>query len=322
MQHFTAISAGPELAQFTGNRGQVLAVLSNAVYLRCDGGQIIGITGQAAEDGPFTLRVRDIDSLIHLLTGRESLTFTCTGAFLQLEGLATLDLSSARQWHAGLPGEIAEVAGRIKAVRALLSLLQGSWCSNGACGLPAYLFGAHHSLPVLSEVPRLRTNAPASDMLLRRLAQRVTNFQVAATELEAQPASQALVSLLGLGAGLTPSGDDIVAGILATLVWQARLGAVPTDFARYQVESIRYVASGRTNDISVRLLWHAGEGVLYAPAMELGAALLAGDANSVAAPARRLLSIGHSSGADLATGLLAGVVAGIEIESRSKVPSY
>ncbi|MDQ3707376.1 MAG: DUF2877 domain-containing protein [Chloroflexota bacterium] len=322
MQHFTALSAGPELAQFAGKQGRVLAVLSNAVYLRCDGGQIVGVTGQSAEDGPFTLRVRDIDALVRLLKGRESLTFACTGAFLELEGLATLDRSSARQWHASLPGEIAEVAGRIRAVRALLSLLQGSWCSNGVCGLPAYLFGAHHSLPVLSEVPRLRTKAQASDMLLRRLAERVTSFQVAATDLEAHPASQALVSLLGLGAGLTPSGDDIVAGILAILVWQARLGAIPADFARFQVESIRNTAPTRTNDISVRLLWHAGEGLLYAPAMELGAALLAGDANSVADPARRLLAIGHSSGVDLATGLLAGVVAGIEIESRSKVPSY
>jgi hypothetical protein len=56
--------------------------------------------------------------------------------------------------------------------------------------------------------------------------------------------------------------------------------------------------------------------------MELGAALLAGDVAGVVAPTRRLLSIGHSSGADLATGLLSGVVAGIEIEARSKVPSY
>ncbi|MDQ5823094.1 MAG: DUF2877 domain-containing protein [Chloroflexota bacterium] len=322
MQHFTAISAGPELAQFAGKQGQVLAVLSNAVYLRCEGGQIIGITGQAAEDGPFTVRVSDIDALIQLLKGRESLTFTCTGAFLELSGLATLDLSGARPWDASLPGEVADTIVRVKAVRTLLSLLQGGWCSNGACGLSSYLFGAHRSLPVLSEMPRFRTNAPASDMLLRRLADRVTNFQVAASELEAQPASQALVSLLGLGAGLTPSGDDIVAAILATLVWQASLGTIPADFARYQVEAIQNAAPGRTNDISVRLLWHAGDGLLYAPAVELGAALLAGDANSVAGPARRLLSIGHSSGADLATGLLAGVVAGIEIESRSKVPSY
>jgi hypothetical protein len=322
MQHFTAIAAGPELAQLAGKHGQVLAVLSNAVYLRCHGGQIAGILGQSAEDGPYSLRVRDIDLLIQSLKGQESLTFTSTGTSLELQGVATLDLSRARQWQAKLPGEIADVAARIRAVRALLSLLEGSWCSRGGCGLATYLYGPHRSLPVLSEVPRLMTNATASDMLLRGLVERVTSFQAAATELEVQPASQALVGLLGLGAGLTPSGDDIAAGILATLVWQAGLGGIPADFARYQVEAIRNAASSITNDISVRLLWHAGDGLLYAPAMELGAALLAGDVESIPGPARRLLSIGHSSGADMTTGLLAGVVAGIELESRSKVPSY
>jgi hypothetical protein len=322
MHYFTAISAGPELAQLAGTHGRVLAVLSNAVYLRCHEGQVLGIVGQAAEEGPFTLRVHDINSLVRLLKGSEDLTFVCTEASLELKGIARIELTSAHSWQADLPSTIGSVAERINAVRALLSLMGGSWCSTGACGLAAYLYGWRRSLPLLSEVPLLRRNATASDTLLGRLAARVTNFQAAATGLDSHSASQALVSLLGLGIGLTPSGDDIAAGVLATLVWQAQLGSIPADFARYQVEAVRMSAPARTNDISVRLLWHAGGGLLYAPAMELGAALLAGDTTAIAVPARRLLSIGHSSGADMATGLLAGVVAGIEIESRSKVPSY
>jgi hypothetical protein len=148
------------------------------------------------------------------------------------------------------------------------------------------------------------------------LANRLTRFQEAASELDVALASEALVSLLGLGIGLTPSGDDMIAGILASLVWQARLGAVPGDFVQRLADIVRDAAPGGTNDISVRLLWYAGNGLLYAPAMELGTALLGGYVTSLVAPARRLLSIGHSSGADIATGLLAGIVAGIEIESR------
>ncbi len=140
--------------------------------------------------------------------------------------------------------------------------------------------------------------------------------------MEPERAARALASLLGLGTGLTPSGDDLVAGILASLVWQSNLGAIPAPFAKHLVESVREAAPGKTNHISARLLHHAGDGLLYAPAMELGAALLLGATDSIIAPARRLLSIGHSSGADLATGLLTGVVAGIEIEARTRVPSY
>lgn len=321
MHHFTAISAGPELARLAGARGRVLAVLSNAVYLRGEAGHITGIAGPLAEDGPFTLRVADLDLLVRLLKGREDTTFAGTPAFIELDGIARLELGRARQWQPQLPATIADVAERIKAVRALVGVLGGSWCDSGACGLAAHLYGAHRSLPLPTEVPLLRTTLTVSDTVSRKLTERVTEFQAAATELEPEGASNALVGLLGLGMGLTPSGDDIAAGILASLVWQARLDGIPPQFAQQITDAVRRAAPGRTNDISVRLLWHAGEGLLYAPAMELGEAMLRGYVVSVAAQAQRLISIGHSSGADMAIGLLAGIVAGIEIESRSKVPS-
>jgi hypothetical protein len=315
MRHFTAISAGPGIAELAGMRGRVLAVLSNAVYLRSEGGHIAGIAGQAAEDGPFTLRVGKIGLLLQQLKGRENAAFASTQSFIEVVGIARLELDRARQWRGRLPTTIAAVNERVGAVRVLLGLLEGSRCGQ-PCGLASYLYGAHRSLPLLREVPLLRTNSATGDTLMRRLADRLTGFQEAASELDVAAALEALVSLLGLGIGLTPSGDDIVAGILASLMWQARLGAVPDDFVQRLVQAGRNAAPGRTNDISVRLLWHAGNGLLYAPAMELGAALLGGYVTSLAASARRLLSIGHSSGADMVTGLLAGIVAGIEIESR------
>ena len=320
MHHFTGISAGPELARLRGARGQVIAVLSNAVYLRGAEGHIIGLAGALAEDGPFTLRVTDIDPLIPLLKGREGTAFAVTQAFIEFEGIARLALGGARQWQPQTPETMASVPERVKAVRALVGALGGSWCGTGACGLAAQFYGPHRSLPLPTEVPPLRTSWTVSDALSHKLIGGVTEFQAAAAELEPQAAANALVGLLGLGVGLTPSGDDIAAGILASLVWQAGLDVIPAHFAQHIVDAIRRAAPGRTNDISTRLLWHAGEGLLYEPAMELGAATLGGYVVPIAVYTRRLLSIGHSSGADMAVGLLAGIVAGIEIESRSKVP--
>lgn len=322
MHYFTAISAGPEIAELPGTRGWVLAALSNAVYLRSERGHILCVAGPAAEDGPFTLRVGEIDLFLRLLKGRERLTFACEEQLIELTGIARLDSGLAKRWQEQPPSAIAGISGRLRAVRALLNSPIGSLRNRRTRGLAAYLYGSHRSLPLPLEVPWLGTNSTTGDMLLRELTRRSAAFQAAASELDIERASAALVSLLGLGVGLTPSGDDVVAGILASLVWQARLGAIPADFTLRLVDGVRGAAQGRTNEISVRLLWHAGDGLLYAPAMELGAALLAGVVPSIAAPALRLLSIGHSSGADLATGLLAGIVAGIEIESRSRVPSY
>lgn len=121
-------------------------------------------------------------------------------------------------------------------------------------------------------------------------------------------AASALVGMLGLGPGLTPSGDDLLAGIVAALVWQARLGSGQPHLARSLANAIKCTASRVTNHISARFLWHACEGVLYAPAFDVGAALLSGDTAGVKAALPRLLTVGHTTGADLAAGLLVGTL--------------
>ncbi len=194
MHRFAAISMGPQIAQWQGARGRVLAVLSNAVYLRSEKGHIIGIVGQAAEDGPFTLRVSELDSLVQLLKGREHTAFVTTQSRIELEGIARVELGRARQWQVRPPTTIAEIPERIRAVRALLGLLEAHQCGTGACGLAAYLYGPHRSLPLPTEVPLLRTSSTASGTLLRKLAEEVAEFQAAAAELEPQAASSTLVA--------------------------------------------------------------------------------------------------------------------------------
>jgi hypothetical protein len=151
------------------------------------------------------------------------------------------------------------------------------------------------------------TDTPAG-LVLRRIADGILHFVDGLDSGEIATSADALASLVGLGPGLTPSGDDLVSGIVAVLVWHARLGVLDNDVLR-EITSKVHEAAARTNRISSRLIHHAGVGVLYAPAMQLGEALLAGDAGSVREPARRLFEIGSTSGADLATGLLVGSLA-------------
>jgi hypothetical protein len=120
-----------------------------------------------------------------------------------------------------------------------------------------------------------------------------------------------LLILIGLGPGLTPSGDDLVAGLAASLVWQARIGCIPAELARQVVQVVREAAPASTNRISARLLWYACEGVLYAPAMKLGEAMLSGDTGAMLRSGKHLSSIGHTTGLDLSVGLLTGMLLGI-----------
>jgi Protein of unknown function (DUF2877) len=105
--------------------------------------------------------------------------------------------------------------------------------------------------------------------------------------------------LLGRGAGLTPSGDDLVAGWLAALRARGVAEAEPLGAA------VRRLAAGRTTRLSAALLAAADQGaVVPEAAAVLRAVAGAGD---VERAARRLVALGHTSGWYLAAGLAQGL---------------
>jgi hypothetical protein len=114
--------------------------------------------------------------------------------------------------------------------------------------------------------------------------------------------------LLGRGAGLTPSGDDLLAGLVAGVVLLA--AAVHGDAGRplagvaHRVGSqLAAAAPDATTAISAALLQHAAHGEVAAPAAQLLRAL-AGH-GPVDDAVTSLLGVGSSSGRDLAAGTLA-----------------
>jgi len=113
-------------------------------------------------------------------------------------------------------------------------------------------------------------------------------------------AAAAARPLLGLGEGLTPSGDDVLVGIAATLRAWRWPGA--TSFAR----RCAAVAPDRTTAVSADLLAHAAEGRFTAALHAVVRALDEDDAPATNRASRRLLTVGATSGADLLTGVLTG----------------
>lgn len=117
----------------------------------------------------------------------------------------------------------------------------------------------------------------------------------------AVPGATASTDLLGLGAGLTPSGDDLVAGYLAAL--RAR-GLPAVDALGAEV---RRLAPRRTTRLSAALLVAADRGAVVPEAAAVLRA--AGGEGDVEVATRRLLALGHTSGWYLAAGLAAGCAA-------------
>jgi len=121
--------------------------------------------------------------------------------------------------------------------------------------------------------------------------------------------------LIGLGDGLTPMGDDLLAGAVAGMLLIGRSLDVSGCGAtvRCLEAPVMEHAAGATTRFSATLLGHAFKGEVANPAAALLYALAGrGDA---AAAAQELLDVGHSSGPALAAGLLAGARAAIERSS-------
>lgn len=105
--------------------------------------------------------------------------------------------------------------------------------------------------------------------------------------------------LAGLGPGLTPSGDDVLGGVL----FAVRASRGPGEEPR-----LAAVAEGvATNDIARAFLRWAARGQGLAPVHDLVQAAVRGDREAAGAAGRALAAVGESSGADLALGLRWGM---------------
>jgi hypothetical protein len=125
--------------------------------------------------------------------------------------------------------------------------------------------------------------------------------------IDAEPVSRltdnpawAVARLLGRGPGLTPAGDDVLAGFLVG----AR--AFGLDVRRLRAATAA-LAPARTAALSAALLWHAGRGECIDEVAAVVAALT--DHRHPEPALGRLLAVGHTSGAALAVGLAAAAAA-------------
>jgi uncharacterized protein DUF2877 len=123
---------------------------------------------------------------------------------------------------------------------------------------------------------------------------------------DAAAARTAALALLGVGHGLTPSGDDFVGGAFFVRLLLSRAGAADARGWRDAARAVRDHAAQRTHPISAALLGDLLDGEGWAPLHDCVTALGRDDAGPALAAARRLVALGHSSGWDLLAGLLAG----------------
>jgi Protein of unknown function (DUF2877) len=157
-------------------------------------------------------------------------------------------------------------------------------------GLGGLLTGGALGFPLAAAVPYAEA-----------LAQACEDDDAAAAERAAAP-------LLGLGPGLTPSGDDFVGGAFFARAILGNGRRRPDSPWTLAAGLVRERARGRTHPISFTLLSDLLSGDGHASLHDVAMSTATADLRRSIAAALRLVRIGHSSGWDILAGCVAGIL--------------
>ncbi len=199
------------------------------------------------------------------------------------------DLLLAGTLAAWRPTSPAIVPGDGSGIKAACEALARGVLQLGAPrGFGATLVGDVPAFPLDRALPRVRALADAFN------------------EADANAIHAAALPLLGLGPGLTPSGDDLVG---AALFARQAIATSPADISDWKRVAWRLSidCESRTHAIGAALFRDLASGQSFAPLHRLLHALVADDLRHGLDAARELVAIGHSSGWDMLTGLILGV---------------
>jgi hypothetical protein len=267
-------------------RGRVHSVFAHVVNVAPHDGGLLTLAARTLDDAPATLVIDAVRMDALGLAPGDIVASTPEG--LQLGMRARVDCAGARRWHPDLPAFPADPA-RLRSNLATLA-------AGEAC---AHRVAAHASDASGASLARAAT---------LRLAAEVEGLRRALLERDATDAMRHARELLGLGPGLTPSGDDVLAGLLAVLALRGN----PCAPLRPLAVQIAAEARQRTNAISAAMLEAAARGAVRDSLQRLLHAMVSGDAATVRAAAARVLAIGASSGRDLLSGIVTGFECALE----------
>lgn len=119
-------------------------------------------------------------------------------------------------------------------------------------------------------------------------------------ELQSGDIEKGAAALKGMGIGLTPGGDDAIAGALIALHLMTELSGWDLKPSISRISEIAVSQNKFTNSF----LHCASQGMLFEKNKNLIQSLLSGEMTDIRENVARVLEIGHTSGADMAVGFL------------------
>jgi hypothetical protein len=276
--------------------GRVLAVLSGTIYLSTRDGEIFWI---CPEGFPLHRRCIRVSLPPKVVSGEKCFW---QSPRLTFNGGPFVDLRTAREWNPSGTGirKSASLAGLWACFRRLLGVLTLLEVQDGM-GWAISLGGA------LAEGRTLPAFPPTS--IMGRVQDMTLELAHACLDRDFLSVTRKGKEMIGLGPGLTPSGDDFLGGLFFAA--RSLHQAYPEEFQfdEQAVLELLSWAKTRTHPISYAIFSDLTLGHGPEPLHDLIDGLLEGrDLDPVMEAGLRLTAIGHSSGWDMLAGAVTGML--------------
>ena len=290
--------------------GEVVATFERSCYVARPDGRLVCIAGDRADDGPAMLKVDfghplDMDAL----GVKVGLPVYVQGGDLILGGHIRLRVADAIPWTPPAVGRSAPADAITRRLRTLVEDLTPFVPDSGLAPFVPHAEDLANGRPV-----QVGTQSQTASLALPRVIDIVRGLSCR-DESEVDGGVRGLV---GLGPGLTPSGDDFLGGMMIAL--RALYRPAGGDTSSCEADSDMHImtsvlaecvmrnAGAGTTRISASHLAYAAEGVGTAAMHRLLKAILGADADADCSPAAlRVAGVGHTSGWDCLAGLFVGI---------------
>jgi hypothetical protein len=294
-------SRAKALLALPGFSGKVLAVLSTTVYLVGGDGEILWLSQEG-----LNMHRRCILAPFRPRSTCVGQNFFIDGPFLRFPEGITIDLDPATEWKpSGVGPEHPESLTVVKAcVRRLVKAVMKLGNAKGFGQMSPQMSPMTSSL-----VDGNKQAISNTDPLLARARNSILDLATACFNFDMTEVTRRGRELVGLGPGLTPSGDDFLGGLLFAA--HSLKTAYPQDFnwGEEPVMDLIDWASRQTHPISHAILRDHASGQGPEPLHDVVASLLNGqDLGLTLEGAKRLIGIGATSGWDILAGMLTGML--------------
>jgi hypothetical protein len=298
-------SRAKTLLALSGFSGKVLAVLSTTIYLVGGDGEILWMSQEG-----LPMHRRCILASFQSRSICVGEDFFVHGPFLRFSEGVTIDFDSATEWKpSGVGPKHTEPLAVVNAcTRRLLEAVMKLGNPKGFGQMIPQM--SPQMIPMTSAlVDGNQQPISNADPLLAKARNSILDLATACFNFDMTEVARRGRELVGLGPGLTPSGDDFLGGLLFAA--HSLKTAYPQDFNWEEGPVMDMIdwACTQTHPISHTILRDHAFGHGSEPLHEVVTSLFNGrDLDCTMAGVTRLLQIGDSSGWDILAGMLTGML--------------